>query len=102
MRIGDRHQAVARPDPVALDAAITAWEADNERMVDVEVCVNTLACQRGERVYVPSEDASEFSLALTPAVALILDTARSPIRHAALADKLAAEFTSSSPTPPPR
>ncbi|MEU9426240.1 lantibiotic dehydratase family protein [Streptomyces sp. NPDC048342] len=91
-RVGDRHEAVARPDPVALDAAISGWEADAERMADIEVCVNNLALKRGGRVYVPSEGAAEFSLALTPAVELVMDTARSPIRYSALADKLAAEF----------
>ncbi|WP_329137722.1 lantibiotic dehydratase family protein [Streptomyces sp. NBC_01476] len=91
-RVGERHQAVARPDPVALDAAITAWETDAQRMAGIDVCVNNLAQQRGGRVYVPSEGASEFTLALTPAVALVLDAARSPIRYSALADKLAAEF----------
>ncbi|MEG3630008.1 lantibiotic dehydratase family protein [Streptomyces poriticola] len=92
VRVGDRHAAVARPDPVALDAAISDWEADAERMADIEVCVNNLARQRGGRVYVPSEGASEFSLALTPALALVMHTARSPISYSALADKLAAEF----------
>lgn len=82
---------------MALDAAISDWEADAERMADVEVCVNNLARQRGGRVYVPSEGASEFSLALTPAVALVMDTARSPIRYSALADKLAAEFPNTAP-----
>ncbi|SHG80611.1 lantibiotic dehydratase family protein [Streptoalloteichus hindustanus] len=92
VRFGDGDQAVARPDPVALDAAISAWEADVERMADVEVCVNNLACQRGGRVYVPSEGASEFSLVLTPVVALVLDAARLPIRFSDLVDKIAAEF----------
>jgi hypothetical protein len=92
VRVGDQHQAVVRPDPVALDAAINAWETDAERMSDVEVCVNNLAQQRGGRVYIPSEGASEFSIALTPALALVLDAARSPIQYSALADKLAAEF----------
>ncbi|RKN11116.1 lantibiotic dehydratase [Streptomyces radicis] len=92
VRFGDRHQAVARPDPVALDAAISGWEADGGRMDDVEVCVNNLAKQRSGRVHVPAEGASEFSLALTPAVALVLDAARLPIRYAALADRLAVEF----------
>jgi hypothetical protein len=91
-RFGEGHQVGARPEPVALDAAISAWEANAERMVDVEVCVNNLTRQRGGRVYIPSEGASEFSLALTPVVALVLDAARSPIRYADLADKLAAEF----------
>ncbi|MBW1597212.1 lantibiotic dehydratase family protein [Streptomyces sp. JJ38] len=89
---GGRHQTVARPDPAALDAAISVWEADAERMTNLDVCVNNLAQQRSGRVYVPSEGASEFSLALTPAVALVLDAARAPIRYSDLADKLAAEF----------
>lgn len=92
VRFGDRHQAVARPDPVILDASVSGWEADAERMADVDVCVNSLAQQRDGRVYVPSEGSSEFSLALTPALALVLDAASTPIRLSALADKLAAEF----------
>lgn len=40
----------------------------------------------------PSEGASEFSLALAPAVVLVLDAARAPIRCSAPADKFAAEF----------
>jgi hypothetical protein len=90
--VGDRHQVVARPDPVALDVAISGWETDGKHLADVDVCVNNLAQQRSGRVYVPSDGASEFSLALTPAVALVLDAARSPIRYSSLADKLAAEF----------
>lgn len=92
VRVGERHQAVARPDPLALDAAISRWEAHGTWLADVEVCVNNLACQRGGRIYVPSEGASEFSLALNPAVALVLDAARAPIRYSALVGKLAAEF----------
>ncbi|MGV9812735.1 lantibiotic dehydratase family protein [Streptomyces cellulosae] len=92
VRVGDRHQAITRPDPVALDVVLSGWEADGERMADVEVCVNNLTQVRGGRAYVPSEGASEFSLAQTPAVALVLDAARLPIRYSALADKIAAEF----------
>jgi hypothetical protein len=77
---------------VLLDSAISAWEADGELMADVQVCVNNLARVRGGRVYVPSESASEFSLALTPALALVLEAASSPIQHSALVGKLAAEF----------
>lgn len=91
-RFGDGHRTVARPDPEDLDAAISAWEADGERMADVDVCVNNLVHERDGRVYVPSEGAAEFSLVLTPAVALVLDAARAPIGYSALADKLAAEF----------
>ncbi|CAL9360216.1 hypothetical protein SUDANB105_00648 [Streptomyces sp. enrichment culture] len=92
VRFGDEHEAVARPDPVALDAAISKWEADVELMADVKVCVNSLARQHSGRLFIPSEGASKFSLAVTPAVELVLDAARSPIRYAALADKLATKF----------
>ncbi|MFI0409071.1 lantibiotic dehydratase family protein [Actinomadura sp. 3N508] len=91
-RFGDRHRVVTRPDPVALDEAISAWETDKEQMADVDVCVNNLASQQSGRVDIPAEGAAEFSVALTPAVALVLDAARAPIRYAALVDKLAAEF----------
>ncbi|WP_205625466.1 lantibiotic dehydratase family protein [Actinomadura atramentaria] len=92
VRVGDRHVVVRRADPVAVDAAIRMREADAALMADVEVRVNTLARVRGGRVYVPSQGASEFSMALTAAVSLVLDAARSPIRHADLVGKLAAEF----------
>ncbi|MFD9715851.1 lantibiotic dehydratase family protein [Streptomyces sp. NPDC059076] len=96
VHIGTRHQVSVRPDPAAVDAAVSGWEADGERMADVEVCVNTLAQRRGTRVFIPSEGAAEFSLALTSALVLVLDAARAPIRSAALADQLAAEFPDTS------
>jgi hypothetical protein len=92
VHVGDAHEVVCRADPRTLDAQISAREADGAVMAGVEVCVNTLARVRGNRVHVPSEGASEFSLALTPAVALVLDAAQSPIPHEVLLDKLAAEF----------
>lgn len=92
VRFRDRHRAFGRPDPVALDAAISNWESDSARLAQVDLCVNNLARERGGRVYVPNEGASEFSIALTPAVALVLDAAREPIRCSALIGKLAAEF----------
>ncbi|MFC5828074.1 lantibiotic dehydratase family protein [Nonomuraea insulae] len=92
VRVGDAHKAVNRPDPAALDSAITAWETCGERMADVEVCVNNLARMRDGRVHVPAEGADEFSLASTTAVELVLQAASSPIPYAALLGKLAAEF----------
>ncbi|MFV2196184.1 lantibiotic dehydratase family protein [Nocardiopsis sp. LOL_012] len=92
IRVGNRHRAVTRPDPVALDTAISDWESGGTRMADVEVCVNNLAYQRDGRVHVPSEGDAQYSVALTPALDLVLDAARSPIRFSVLAGKLAAEF----------
>ncbi|CAM5274075.1 lantibiotic dehydratase family protein (plasmid) [Streptomyces viridifaciens] len=92
VRFGDRHEVVGRPDPVALDAVVSDWEADSERMAGVEVCVNSLVRRQDGRVCVPSEGPAEYSLALSPALALILDAAKAPIAYSELADKVAAEF----------
>jgi hypothetical protein len=92
VHVGEGHQVFCRPDPVSLDAAISAREADWELMAEVALCVNNLARVRGGRVNVPSEGASEYSLALTPAVALVLEAAKSPIQYSALVGKLADEF----------
>jgi hypothetical protein len=92
VRIGDGHEAFSRADPARLDSVISTREADSGLMVDVEVSVSNLIHVREGVVYVPSEGASEFSLALTPAVALVLEAARSPIRYSVLLGKLAAEF----------
>ncbi|TMU91007.1 lantibiotic dehydratase [Streptomyces sp. DASNCL29] len=92
VRFGEHHQAVTRPDPVALDETLSAWESDSTRMADTELCVNTLVRQRDGHIYVPSEGDAEFRLALSPALRLVLDLARSPMRYCHLADKLAAEF----------
>jgi hypothetical protein len=95
VRFGEGHQAVARPDPVALDEAVTGWEQDSTQMADVDVCVNTLAQQRGDYVHVPSEGDAEFRLALSsPALRFVLHTAQTPLRYGLLSDKLAAEFPS--------
>ncbi|MFD7713996.1 lantibiotic dehydratase, partial [Streptomyces sp. NPDC059786] len=93
IRFGDRHQTVTRADPVALDEAISAWEADATRMADVDVRVHPLAQQRDGHVRVPSEGDAEFRLALSsPALRFVLDAAHAPIRYSLLAGKLAAEF----------
>ncbi len=92
VRFGEEHQAVTRPDPVGLDEMLRAWESNAAHMADTEVCVNPLARQRGQHIHVPSEGDAEFRLALSPALRLVLDLARSPIPYRQLVDKLAAEF----------
>jgi hypothetical protein len=91
-RVGDAHETACRPGPEWLEAAIGAIEGDSSAMADAEVMLNNLAAVRDGRVWVPAEGASEFSLRLTPAVALVLQAARTPIRCSALAGKLTAEF----------
>ncbi|TWD25421.1 lantibiotic biosynthesis dehydratase-like protein [Streptomyces sp. T12] len=98
VRIGDEHQAVARPESVSLEEMLSTWESDAARMADTEVCVNTLIQQRDQHIYVPSEGDAEFRLALSPALRLVLDLARSPIGYRQLSDKLAAEFPAVSGT----
>ncbi|MFC9548507.1 lantibiotic dehydratase [Streptomyces sp. NPDC056956] len=98
VRIGDEHQAVARPEPVELEEMLSTWESDTAPMADAEVCVNTLIRQRDQHIHVPSEGDAEFRLALNPALRLVLDLARSPIGYRQLSDKLAAEFPAVSGT----
>ncbi|MFC1418758.1 lantibiotic dehydratase family protein [Streptacidiphilus cavernicola] len=97
VRFGTEHTVVSRPDPSALDAAISACEADPEIMDNITVCVTDLARQRGGRLHIPADAASEFSIAMTPPVALILEAARAPIAYSSLVDKLAADFPDTSP-----
>ncbi|MER7194837.1 lantibiotic dehydratase family protein [Streptomyces flaveolus] len=98
VRFGNDHQAVGRPEPVGLDEMLSTWESDAARMADTEVCVNTLIYQRDQHIHVPSEGDAEFRLALSPALRLVLDLARSPIGYRQLSDKLAAEFPAVSGT----
>ncbi|MFL0026042.1 lantibiotic dehydratase family protein [Streptomyces sp. NBUL23] len=96
VRFGEEHQAVTRPDPFGLDKVLSAWESDAQRMVDVEVCVNSLIRQRAQHIYVPSEGDAEFRLALSPALGLVLGLARTPIGYRQLSDKLGSEFPAAS------
>ncbi|MGW9411900.1 lantibiotic dehydratase family protein [Streptomyces diastaticus] len=92
VRVGDEHQVVGRPEPDGLEKMLSAWESDAACMADAEVCVNTLIRQRDQHIHVPSEGDAEFRLALSPALRLVLDLARSPIAYRQLTEKLAAEF----------
>lgn len=96
VRFGDDHEVLVRPDPAALDESIGTWERDSELMAETEVCLNNLVHRDGQHVYVPSEGDARFRLALSPAVCMVMDRARSPIRHSDLSDMLAAEFPSTS------
>ncbi|MDJ0466062.1 lantibiotic dehydratase family protein [Streptomyces sp. H27-C3] len=92
VRIGEEHQAVARPEPIGLEEMLSTWESDASGMADAEVCVNTLIQQRDQIIHVPSEGDAEFRLAVSPALRLVLDLARSPIGYRQLSEKLVAEF----------
>ncbi|MFE7461744.1 lantibiotic dehydratase family protein [Nocardiopsis terrae] len=90
--IATEHRVVVRPQAQALEAMIRAFEADPARLAQAQVCVNTLARVQGERVHVPAAGDAEHTLALTPVLALVMDTARSPVPFSTLADKVAAQF----------
>lgn len=92
VRFGERHLQAVRAEPVSLAEVISGLESDTEFMDDVEVCVNNLATVRGDRVHIPAEGADEHSVALTPVVTLVMETARAPIPHGELLSKLGAEF----------
>lgn len=92
VRVGHIHHAVLRTEPTTLAQAIAGLEADPEFMNDVEVCLNNLATVRRGRVFVPAEGPDEHSLALTPAVALVMEAAKESITYGELLNKLAADF----------
>jgi lantibiotic biosynthesis protein len=77
---------------------VTALESDPAMLARLPVAANTL-CQRcGGRLRVPAPASdgvggpAEVCMRLTPAVALVLDAAMSPVRCGDLAGRLAAEF----------
>lgn len=96
VRFGEEHQAVTRPDPAGLDEMLSTWESDAQRMVDVEVCVNSLIRQRDQHIHVPSEGDAEFRIVLSPVLRLVLDLARTPIEYRQLSDKLGSELPAAS------
>lgn len=103
VRVGDGHVARLRPDAQWLDAVITGLESDPELLADLFVMTSTLCREVGSRlrIAVPAGDdgvgQTEVSLRLTPAVALALDVARSPLRAGDLAGKVAAGFPTVAP-----
>ncbi len=96
VRVGQAHEIIDRADSAAVEALVRAGEADAAVMAGIEVCVNTLTRVADSRVHIPAEGTAEFSMALTAAVALVLDAATAPISYTTLLGKLAAEFPESS------
>lgn len=92
VRVGLRHRAEGRMDPVFLQAAITRLESDRVLMAEVKVCANTLCRIHDGRLIAPASGTSEFSLRLTGALELVLEAAAAPLTCAELAGKLAAQF----------
>lgn len=87
-----RDQVVARPGSEWVEAVISAVEQDHELLSAVEVCASNLCLLRDGRVEVPLSHAADVSMRLTPAVALVLEAAASPLPVSELAGKLEAEF----------
>ncbi|MGI9001870.1 MAG: lantibiotic dehydratase [Pseudonocardia sp.] len=95
---GERHRVRARLDAQWLDMVVTVLESDPALLARLSVAANTLCrrCSGRLRVPAPAVDgvagSAEVSMRLTPAVALALDAATSPVRCGDLVGKLAAEF----------
>jgi lantibiotic biosynthesis protein len=98
MRLGQCHRVRARPDGQWLDMVVTALESDPAMLARLPVAANTLCQRRGGRLRVPAPASdgvggpAEVCIRLTPAVALVLDAAMSPVRCGDLSGRLAAEF----------
>jgi lantibiotic biosynthesis protein len=96
-RFGRADRIIVHPGPQWLEAAITALEQHGELPAGVEVCVSNLCRATAGRVETCASGDADVSLRLTPAVALVIETASSPVRYDELAGKLAAEFPAAAP-----
>ncbi|MGH3929034.1 MAG: lantibiotic dehydratase family protein, partial [Pseudonocardiaceae bacterium] len=103
VRFGERHWVRARPDGQWLDKVIIVLESDPVLLACLPLAANNLCrrCSGRLRVPAPAVDGAagpaEVSVRLTPAVALALYVATSPVRCGDLAGKLAAEFPATPP-----
>ncbi|MFK0173974.1 lantibiotic dehydratase [Streptomyces sp. NPDC090306] len=99
VRLGDGHQAVARPDANWLAAVVEELEADRVVQDHLTVQANRLAVERDGQVEWEHRPAGNGGSAparvhvrLTEPVKAALEGARAPIRTADLTSKLAADF----------
>ena len=92
VRLGGEHRRLSRLAPGPLDAFIAGREADPHVMADIRVCVSNLARICNGRAYVPAEGPAEYSLAVTPPVMLVMESAREPVKYAELVGQLVAAF----------
>lgn len=105
VRWGEGHRAVARAGSSWLAAVIADLESCPDLLERLQVVTNNMAFVRGGRLVVPYPPRpfdghrmgpAEVSVRNTPAVQLVVQAARSPIRCDELAGKLAAEFPTAS------
>lgn len=103
----DGHRAVAGADAGWLGKVIAQLESVRALRPRLMVVANNVCVVRGGRLVVPyparldgelRAAAAEVSVRYTPAVRAALTAARSPIRGDQLAEKVAAEFPSASPS----
>ena len=105
LRWGNAHRSIARADAAWIAEVIGRLEACPQLLERLPLMANNLAFVRGDRLvlpYPPKPRAEnrpvpiEASLRYTPAVRIVVQAARSPIRCGELAGKLAAEFPTAS------
>ena len=99
IRAGTRHRAVARADATWLTSVIEALEADDELLPRLTVVASDLVAERDGHLVIghrssgsPGSAPERVQVRATRPVRAALDAARSPIRVADLAAKLAADF----------
>jgi thiopeptide-type bacteriocin biosynthesis protein len=106
VRWGSAHRAVARADASWLTDIITQLESCPQLLERLPLLTSNLCFVRGGRLIMPGRllpsggahaGAAEVSIRHTTAVRVAVEAARSPIRYADLAAKLAAEFPAAPP-----
>jgi hypothetical protein len=94
---GEEDQIAVRPGSEWVEAVLLMLERHHELLRVVEVCASNLCRTKDGRVEVPVSYAADVSVRLTPAVALVLEAATSPLPVSELAGKLEAEFPDAPP-----
>jgi thiopeptide-type bacteriocin biosynthesis protein len=98
---GQRHRVIADVDAGWLTCVITHLESCAQLVRRLSVVANNMCFIRGDRLVLPRQGhahengrpvPAEIVIRHTPAVQLVLDTARMPIRCAEVATRLAAAF----------
>lgn len=97
VRWGDAHRAVARVETEWLDDVIVRLEGCSALLERLDVVLNNLAARRGGRLHVPHGGPMGATVRRTSAVRVIENSARGPVRFAALAEQLAAAFPRTEP-----
>ncbi|MFH8986257.1 lantibiotic dehydratase [Streptomyces varsoviensis] len=107
VRFGTEHRRAVRPDRQWLTALLTDWERRPELLRQLRVTLNNLCFVRGRRLVLPylphaagqpqsHRTVHEVSVRHTPALRLVTERARGPVRFSELERQLLASFPGAS------